>query len=288
MNYICFDIGGTITKHAVITDQTVILERGEYPTLFTIKENHIIASMLRILASYRKSYEIEGVAISSPGLIDPFHAKVLYANDLMPGYRGTDFKKEIQAVTGLLVSAENDVNCFALSETKSSSDYFLMITIGTGIGGAIVFNNKIVAGSNYSAGEFGQMKLDDTKWESLCSMKQLVADAQRHSLPIQNGKELFDLYDIGHPVAIELISKFYFHLSQGICNLVYIFNPDKIIIGGGISSRGNQFLAELQSHIDNLADPHYFGSTKIELAQHFNDGGMLGALIHHINISKNT
>jgi len=178
-------------------------------------------------------------------------------------------------------SVENDVNCFALAETINNKDSFLTITIGTGIGGAIIINNCIYHGINNSAGEFGQMIIENKKWEDLASMKNLVESAKELNLEIEDGVQLFSLYDNKDETAIKIIDEFYHYLAVGICNLAYIFNPNKIIIGGGITQRG-KFIEELSSKIYTLKDDTYFGSTVIESSKYLNDGGLIGALVHHL------
>ncbi len=286
MNYLSFDIGGTFTKFAVITEDFQILEKGEYPTLAMLGRKQILKTTINKIKEYRDHYQIQGVAICSPGVIDFQNGIVTYANNLMPNYAGTNFRQEIFQATGLFATAENDVNCFALSETLIGNDSFLMITIGTGIGGAIVMDNQIFHGVNNSAGEFGQMVIDNQKWENLASMRSLVEKARLFNLPVKNGEELFSLYDQKNIVAMNLVAEFYNYLAKGICNLAYLFNPQKIIFGGGITRRKESFVAELNAAVGRIVDANYWGSTVITTGKFLNDGGLIGALIHYFNIAK--
>ena len=134
---------------------------------------------------------------------------------------------------------ENDVNCFALAEIANRPKIkdFVLITLGTGIGGAIVVNRRIYRGASFASGEVGRMYVGDVTWEETSSVKALVSLAQAQELPVNNGIELFRLYDEGNNDAIELITHWYFRVAKGISNLIYLFNPEILAIGGAISNR---------------------------------------------------
>ncbi|MGD9604784.1 MAG: ROK family protein [Bacilli bacterium] len=283
MNYLAFDIGGTFTKFAVINHNYQIIERGEYPTLAMLGKKQILKTTINKIKELKDIHQIQGIAISSPGIIDYQNGIVSYANNLMPNYANTNFAQEIFQATELKATVENDVNCFALSETLIGNDTFIMITIGTGIGGAIVFNNRILHGINNSAGEFGQMVIDNQKWEELASIKSLLEKARLFNLQVKNGEELFNLYDLKNVVAMNLVAEFYNNLAKGICNLAYLFNPPKIILGGGITRRKDSLLNDLNIAINRIVDPNYWGSTVLTIGRFMNDGGLIGALVHHLS-----
>ncbi|MDD3106351.1 MAG: ROK family protein [Bacilli bacterium] len=286
MNYLAFDIGGTFTKFAIINDNYQFIERGEYPTLAMLGKKQILKSTINKIKELQDPYQIAGVAISSPGIIDYQNGIVSFANNLMPNYANTNFQQEVLQATNLHATVENDVNCFALSETLIGNDSFIMITIGTGIGGAIVINNCIFHGVNNSAGEFGQMVIDNQKWEDLASIKSLLEKARLFNLQVKNGEELFNLYDQKNIIAMNLVSEFYNNLAKGICNLAYLFNPTKIILGGGITRRKESLLNDLNASINRIVDTNYWGSTTLAIGRFMNDGGLIGALVHHLKKDK--
>ncbi|HCZ23620.1 MAG TPA: ROK family protein, partial [Acholeplasmataceae bacterium] len=186
-------------------------------------------------------------------------------------------------------TVENDVNCAALAETvygDGKPQDFIAMTIGTGIGGAIVSHGHVVHGASYSAGEWGRLIINGKPYEHLASTSSIVRKANEKGLSISSGKELFDLYDQGNELAKEIINEFYFHLSSGIINLVYALNPKLILIGGGISDRGDQFIKELKNALNQILEPYFMDSFEIKLATLKNDSGMLGAYIHHKNKIK--
>lgn len=284
MNILAFDIGGTEIKYGIISDDNCLIFHQKMLTDSHLGGLHILNIVLNKINELRKEFEFSGVAISSCGVIDVKNGKVKYANDIIQDYTNIEFVTVINDNFNLPSIIENDVNCFSLAEGYFGAgrdvNNYLTLTIGTGIGGAIVINKQIYHGIDYSAGEVGQMRIvNQTKFESLASMKSLISVAKKEKLHIENGIELFKLYDDCDPTAISVVKKFYEYLALGITNLAYIFNPEKIIIGGGISNRGNKFLDELNIKINKVVDPHYFGSTKIEVAQLKNHGGMFGAYV---------
>lgn len=284
MNYLAFDLGATIIKFAIINEDYEIITKASVPAPKDSGRDEIINIIFATISQF-SHYHLQGIAISSPGIIDSDHGIVLYANERIPNYTNTKLQEIITGKTGLSCSVENDVNCFALSEIRNGHRSFLMITIGSGIGGAIVIDKEIYHGHHFSAGEFGQMRLHGQKWEDLASVKSLCERAAYNGLPVEGGRELFTLFDHGDSTAALLIDEFYDNLAVGICNLAYIFNPETIIIGGGITER-KQFLPELQSKIQEIADDHYFGNTTIQISDTNNEGGLIGAVIHFQNMQK--
>lgn len=105
---------------------------------------------------------------------------------------------------------------------------------------------------------------------------------KKRGININNGIELFDLYDNNDPLAVEVINQFYDDLAIGIVNLIYTYNPECVIIGGGISNRGERFLNEINHAIQNRLDPFYAEQTTIQLSVLKNVSGMWGAYFHFL------
>lgn len=284
MNILVFDVGGTEIKFGIINHDSQLIFHDKMLTNSHLGGQHILDLVLDKIDELQQEYDFKGIAISSCGVIDVKNGKVKYANDIIQNYTNKEYVKAIKDRFNLPASIENDVNCFGLGEGHFGAgrevNNYLTLTIGTGIGGAIVIDKHIYHGIDYSAGEVGQMRIiNNNKFESLASMTSLITEAKNQNLNVTNGIELFNLYDASNPTAIKVVNQFYKYLALGITNLAYIFNPEKIIIGGGISNRGSKFLDELNEEIAKVVDPHYFGSTKIEVAQLKNHGGMFGAYV---------
>ena len=101
-----------------------------------------------------------------------------------------------------------------------------------------------------------------------------------------NGKTIFELYDKGDREVTQAVEVFFKHLAIGISNLAYIFNPETIIIGGGITDRGNQFLKEVKEEVGRYLNKEIYSDCEIELAQNGNRAGMIGAIYHFLHHHK--
>jgi len=287
MEYICFDIGGTETKFAVINEKYQIHYKSSFPTQINKGSNLFLQRIIQEINKAKEKYLINGVGISSPGIINTETGEVIFANERGKFFQGINYYSIISKETHLFCQAENDANCFAIAETLNHKEDFLMLTIGTGIGGAIIMDNKVYRGINLSAGAFGQIRLtNNAKFEELSSVNTLICKGKQYYPDIKNGEDLFAFYDKGSPHAITIINEFYHFLSLGIINLAYIFSPPKIIIGGGITNR-KSFGNELLDAINKNKDSAYFGQTKVLISEYKNDGGFIGALVNLLNKNKN-
>ena len=282
MNYLCFDIGGTNIKYGILDSNYNIIEKSQKATNAYLGGEYILNELLSIINIYKDKYTFNGIAISTAGVVDYLNGSIIYANDIIPNYTGLKLAEILNQKTGLKISVENDVKCFALSHILSNNSDFLMVAIGTGIGGAIVINKLVLHGLTNSAGEFGQMLINNEKFESAASVSSLVRNAIKLGLDVKSGVDVFRLYDDKNSLAIQAVTNFYKNLSYGLVNLGYIFNFPKIILGGGITNR-KAFLNELYSEVEKIADKEYFKST-IEVSPNTNDGGMIGALVHFKNL----
>ncbi len=280
MKVLCFDIGCTDIKYGVIEDGQILFKK-KVPTsvekgLDNFKENLSI-----IVECLTATMDIGLVGVSCAGSIDIHQSKIVVSPDNAPWLGGFDFKNFFKENFNLDCYADNDVNCFGLAEMIAGSgqpyDYFLMMTVGTGIGGAIIMQKQVWRGPNYNAGEFGRMIMQNgVKYESVAATSALVKFAKNAGLDVKNGQEVFDLYDQKNKVAKQVVKNFYDYLAIGISNLVYAFNPQSIIIGGGITNRDN-FIEELQDELIKILHHSFYETVEIKRSHFKNDGGMLGA-----------
>lgn len=282
-NYLTFDIGGTEIKYGVINEAHEFIFKDKFPSKGPIGGKYILDDILERIEALR-GYNPEGVAISSAGVINSHTGEVLSATGTIIDYIGMNIVSYIGKRSNLKVSAINDVNAMALCESNlgaaKDSQVAIALTIGTGIGGAIIIQKQIFEGVGYNAGEFGLMKIGTENYEDLAATSILVKNAQTvFGSEVQNGLDVFKLYDAKNEKAIELVNDFYDYLSIGLANLSYIFNPDLIVIGGGIVSRPT-FIDELNQFFAPKITTHLMKYTHLAVAKHKNDAGMLGAFVH--------
>ncbi len=287
MPILCFDIGGTDIKYGIVENE-VILEKGSMPTNPYLGQENVSNRLLEVTKEFQKKYEIEGVGISVAGCVDFNYAKVIAGPESIPEFNNWDFR-EVFGKLGLKAVADNDVNCFGVAEGKSGAavkfNNFLTMTVGTGIGGAIVLNGEMWRGLNFQAAEFGRMLIEGGKYEAQAATSALVRSARIAGLTAGNGLDVFALYDEKNPIAVKVVTEFYHKLALGIANLVYIFNPEAIIIGGGISNR-KTFATELKKELKKIMVPAFYDTVKIYNAAYKNDGGIMGAYYNYLDVYK--
>lgn len=299
--FMVFDIGGTYIKYAVMDKETRKLASGNFPTPQSGLES-FLENIDEIIKDYKNSFDLQGIALSAPGAID-VKTGFIGGASAISYIHGVCMTELIRDRTGLPVTIENDANCAALAEgwmgAAKGTDYYICIVIGTGIGGSIVMNHTILRGANLHSGEFGYMIMGgenclpgkqplDSIWSLTASTRALVTDVEAKKLLPKGtltGEEVFHLADSGDADAQESLVQFYKKLAIGIYNLQYALDPEKILIGGGISKRKevikgiNRELALLKDEISTL-------TIEVEACQFDNDANLIGALFHFLKTNK--
>lgn len=302
---VALDIGGTSIKYGIVSEVGEILFQSEKPTnalrggAFLMKT---VEEIVETLLAQENNFV--GIGVSTAGQIAPETGEVVFANENLPGWTGMKIRENLENMFHLPTFVENDVNAAALGELwvgagKGKKD-FLCITVGTGVGGAIVMNGQIYHGATGSAGEFGHLLLK--KGGYLCNCGQRGCFEQyastgaliRHvqSLYVErgenvtepiNGKWIFEQAAIGNAVCQEGIEYFIDHLAVGLATLVHIFNPSLIVIGGGVSGQGHPLLQQINKKVESYIMPSYREPLMIDFAKCGNGAGMLGAAYGLLN-----
>jgi predicted NBD/HSP70 family sugar kinase len=279
-----FDLGGTDIKYGIIDSNERLINQKTIPSTANQGGEKLLDTVIDLIHELNSLYKITGVAISSAGVINPNNGQVLSSTETIPRYAGINVIDYIESKTHLKTTVINDVKAAALSEARFiDKKSILMLTIGTGIGGAILYDNQLYHGHHYSAGEWGHMYIAGKHFEKLASMSALLNEAKEKHIDVSTGADLFKLYDQDHLIARSVVQNFYHYLSMGIANLVYSFNPEVIIIGGGVSNRGQKMIEELKQALYSHLPKFYIDSVDIVLAKNLNNAGMIGAYIHHKN-----
>lgn len=288
--YISIDIGGTFIKYGLINENGKILEKHELATEASKGGKQILEKILKIVGDYKESNEVEGVAISTAGMVDTKNGSIRYASELIPGYTGINFKEPIKEKFDLPCYVENDVNCAGLAEYKSgagkSSEIALILTIGTGIGGCAIINGEVYHGVSGSAMEIGYMNMQNSTFETLASAKTLVekvADLKVENVEDWNGKKIFDLAKGGDEICIKSIDEMCEVLARGIANIVYVLNPDTIILGGGIMAQGEYLYEKIDKNLEKYLQKPLYDAISLKFASNQNAAGMLGAFYNFKN-----
>ncbi len=288
MRVLCFDIGGTNIKYGVIENEK-FLENGLFDTNASLGKDNLSNRLVNMAKEFNEKYQLDGIGISCAGSVDFEKAYISIAPDALPEFSNWDFRKLFKENVGLDCVADNDVNSFAKAECVCGAaidfDHFIVLTIGTGIGGAIVMNDEVWRGKNYNAGEVGRMLIGNAKWESVASTSALIRDANKAGLDVKNGIELFKLYDEHDEIAIAVVNHFYDLLGTGMANLVYIYNPEAIVIGGGISKR-DSLVPSIEKYMNSHLSYGFRNTAKVISAKFHNKGGMMGAYYNFIEYKE--
>lgn len=285
MQVLCFDIGGTDIKYGIVKDAQII-EKHKEPTEAHKSQAELADKIFKMATELLTRYEVDGVGVSCAGSVDFEQGVITTPPEAIPSFKDWNFKRFFKDNFGLECVADNDVNCFAVAEGTSGAasnlKNFFTITVGTGIGGAVVVDGHIWRGLNYNAGEVGRMLLPTEKFEALASVTALIKNARSLGLNVHNGKEIFDLYDNDNFLAKQAVANFYHYLAVGIANLIYTFNPEGFIIGGGITNR-IQFIDELNQTINRYLVDDFKNTAILKRAYYKNDGGMMGAYYNFVS-----
>ncbi|HDR3650825.1 ROK family protein [Bacillus cereus group sp. Bce001] len=289
--YIAFDIGGTQIKYGIVSETGIVLKHKTVPTEIHFGGEQIIQKLILLSKKLMSEHTISGIGISTAGIVDVNKGIVTGGADHIPGYSTIPIINRLQEVLKISVSIDNDVNCAAFGEKWNGSgrekENFIMLTLGTGIGGAIFIDGELYRGHSFSAGEWGNMLIEGKPFEEVASISGLIHLVRKYKGEGDwNGKKIFELYDKGDREVTQAVEVFFKHLAIGISNLAYIFNPEMIVIGGGITDRGNQFLKEVKKEVEKYLDKEIYSNCEIELAQNGNCAGMVGAIYHFLHHHK--
>ncbi|AXU28237.1 TPA: ROK family protein [Clostridioides difficile] len=291
-NYVCIDVGGTSIKYGFIREDGLIIDKSSLDTEAKEKGGEGILSKIKdIVKNYIKENEISGVCISTAGMVDPVEGKILFAlEELIPNYKGMQLKKEVEKEFNIKCEVENDVNCAGLGEmwlgAGRGATSSICLTIGTGIGGCIIINNKLINGFSNSAGEVGYMNINGSSFQELASTSSLikkVAKIKNLNENDLNGKIIFDLAKNNDEDCLKELDNMIKSLAVGIANICYVINPEVVILGGGIMAQEKFLKPKIDKALKEVLIERVYKNTNIEFAKRQNDAGMLGALYNFLN-----
>ncbi len=289
-NIAVVDLGGSSVKYGIINSLGELLFKGSFSTPKDSFESLLI-KMSKVFESMKKFNPI-GVSISSPGAVNSLTG-IIGGISAIPYIHNFQIKKAFEDVFNLPVEIENDGNCSALAEfwlgNGKKFKSMISLVLGSGVGGAVIQNEKLINGKTYQSGEFGYMLLEGNKtWSSLCSTVSLVKKAQEITeIEDLDGVKLFNLCTSKNPEIGTLLNNYYLNLSKGIYNLQCAFDSDTIIVSGGISSNPiffQNFLKNLDNFYNSLEDK--VEKPFIQKALFENDSNLIGAAYNFIEKSK--
>ena len=309
MYRIGIDLGGTNTVAGLVDENGRIVDRQsvktELPTtLDRIVRNILVLTIKLLNANGIPRAQVECVGVGVPCTADPKTGWMLDADHL--GFPGGPLKERLEATLQLPVRIGNDANCAAWGEYKAGNyveDSFILITLGTGIGGGIILKDRLWSGINYAAGELGHMVIRFGGKRCCCgragcfeaygSATALISqakermDADPDTLLWQlccgdpdqvEAKTVFDGAAKKDAASLALLEDYTDYLAEGIANIINIFQPAVLCIGGGVSAAGSALLDPIRKKVAPMVYTRSCGiNTRIILAQLGNDAGIIGA-----------
>lgn len=296
---VSIDFGGTIIKLGLINPSGKIISRSQIFTknFYADKQkliNTLITQIFNLLEEKKIiKKQVSGIGIGLPGLIDPQKGVVCFLPNV-PGWRNIFLKKIIEEKTTIRTFIDNDVNMMALGEWKYGAgkgyQNLICMTLGTGVGGGLILNNKLYRGEGFAAGEIGHIPLNEhgpgcncggqACFERYVGNKILQEKAARI---FKNKKitleEVFELAKKDNTRAIAFWEETGAHIGRALIGVVNLLNPRLIVIGGGIS-RSYCFMASTISNIIKENCMKTQGAMiKVVRAQLGNDAALLGAFV---------
>ena len=264
---IAIDVGGTKIAAALVDANGAVLASARRPTPATEGGAAVLAQMVQCveeLTATAAGHALVGIGISAAGVIDPARAVVLDATDAIQGWKGQHLGAALQARFGLPVWADNDVNCALLGELWRNptlagvSGTVAMLTLGTGLGGALAHQGRLLQGRHHLAGHFGRALVAGPEGrlvpvESMVSGSGLLAlYQQRRGLDATHGAAVMALAHAGDAAAVAAVDDWLGHLAVQLHNLHWSIDPDVVLLGGGVIDSRAQWWNELERRIDAL------------------------------------
>ncbi|MBE3593344.1 MAG: ROK family protein [Thermoanaerobacter sp.] len=249
MKVIGIDIGGTKILGGIINTNGNLIKLKETPTQAKLGREVILKNLFNTIDNLIDE-DTKGIGIGSAGRINFDTGVVEYATDNLPGWTGCNLKEILEQRYKIPVVVDNDVNAAAIGEMwlGSGKGYksMLVMTIGTGVGGAIIYNGELIRGSSWSAGEIGHMILYPEGRQCNCGQRGCLEQYASGTAiykeynellgeeKVSSAKEVFELYKENDDIAMKVINSFIKSLTLSIVSLKNIIDPEVFIIGGGV------------------------------------------------------
>ena len=312
MYKIGIDLGGTNIAVGVVDDNYNIIGKGERKTnapraAELICDDIAAATFDAINAAKISIDEVESIGIGAPGSINPKTGVIGFSNNL--GFNNVPIVELLEKRLNKKVYIDNDANAAALGEMVAGAgkgtENFVAITLGTGVGGGTIINGKMLLGSNFAGGEIGHTVIVHNGAQCTCGRKGcfeayasatgLIRQTKEKMLENKNsemwnivdgdidkvnGRTAFDALRKGDACGTEVVDTYCDYLACGITNIINVFQPDVLCIGGGVSKEGDNIL----KRICKVTEKERFSKniskqTEIKTAMLGNDAGIIGAAV---------
>ena len=292
------DIGGTSIKHGICSSDGILKKHDAVPTPADAPKDIILQELIKLVSedlaySHEQGMLISAVGVGTPGSVDIKSGFLMGSTPNFKHWQNVAIAESLMQQYNLPVFVDNDANLMAFGEFtfgagKEKKDV-ICLTLGTGIGGGIIIDGEIYRGSFYAGAELGHMSIDYQGRPCNCggrgcleryaSATALIEDYNRENpaSPVSGTKRIFILREKGDPLAQSVIANFVSYLAAGVANIINIFNPEMIIIGGGVSKAGERFIGDVKEACQKRAMPVSLKNVELVGATLGNNAGIMGA-----------
>ncbi len=309
MYYIGIDLGGTNIAAGLVDEEGRIVLKDSVPTLKGRSYEAIVKDMAMLVQKIINDAgvdikEIKSIGIGCPGVMDSSEGVVVFANNL--NFRYVPLRAEMQKYFSLPVFIDNDANVAAFAESVAGAAkgarYSIAITLGTGVGGGIIIDGKVYSGFKSAGAELGHMVImvDGEQctcgrkgcWEAYASatalIRQTIQAAKENPDSLINklvdgdmsridAKTAFDAAKQGDETGKKVVEKYIGYIAEGLTNIMNIFSPEVVVIGGGVCKEGEYLLKPLREKVAASVYSPDVLKPDIRVAQMGNDAGIVGA-----------
>ncbi|MDO4811727.1 MAG: ROK family protein [Eubacteriales bacterium] len=310
-HYIGIDLGGTNIKGALVNENGEIITQTTCPTHADQGVEVVTETIANMISNLAKDGTVSGVGIGCPGMVDDKNGKVVYACNL--GWVDYDVRTALKELTGYDVRLVNDANAAALAEAvvgaAKGAESAVIVTLGTGVGGGVVIDGKLLTGYTGAASELGHMVIVADGEDCACGRKgcfeayssatalirmtntamEKHPESVMHQIATTNGgvdgRTAFAAQQAGDVAGEEVVKEYVHYLSIGIANIVNIFFPEVIALSGGVANQGENLLVPLREKVGQQE----YGAAYTAQHPHIvcctlgNTAGMIGAALFDKN-----
>ena len=305
--YLGVDIGGTAAKLGLVDEEgRIISSVNEYPVKFDDYETPIIETVVKSVRHFmdenNKNFaEIAGIGVSATGGINTKLGIVEGSAGHIKNWEGTNIRSRLESEFGVKTAVLNDANAAALGEMWKGAaigkENVVVMTIGTGVGGGIIVDSKILLGRKGFAGEIGHIPVNVDGEDCSCGnkgciehygstsalvrkVKEAVISGEIKGIEVNkvDGRLIFKEVAAGNDTVKKYVDEWISYISATLVGLVHIFNPEMIILGGGVSRQKELFVDKVRERVLHGVMPNFAIGLTVEAAKLGNDAGIIGAV----------
>ncbi len=296
--YLVMDLGGTFVKYALMTEDCRILEKDKFPSVCEPLTD-FLASILSVYTKYQHC--ISGIAISLPGILDS-RSGYMYTGGYFSCLSDINLVQTLEKYCSVPVSIANDAKCAGMAElrkgTMKECRNGVVLVCGTGIGGCVIIDGKVISGAHFMAGEFSYPIIEGIEHPQLrnafgfrCGIHAMMDNVSRKTGLCKEGltgEIIFSMADEGDEKVLKALREYAGILTLQIHNLQFILDPQRFAVGGAVSVQPLliKLIREELAVINRQYVQWNIPMPEVMACAFYNDANLIGALYHHLNLFK--